>query len=76
VKRFVRTRRKKYFYQPEFRPEVNLANGISNQEIFDCILKLLKKIRLRKGLFIDSSILEHIGPYIDWNSFLRKNYMP
>jgi hypothetical protein len=77
VKRFVRTRRKTFFHQPGFRPEVNISIDSSNQEIFDCIVKLLNRVRPRfKGRFVDSSIIEHIGPYIDWNSLLRKNYMP
>ncbi|MGA2071562.1 MAG: hypothetical protein ABSG97_09455 [Sedimentisphaerales bacterium] len=75
VKRFVKSRRKTFFHQPGFRPEVNISISSSNQEIFDCIIKLLNRVRPRfKGRFIDSSIIEQIGPYIDWNSLLHKNY--
>jgi hypothetical protein len=73
AKRIVRTRHKTFVYKPGFRPEVTIPFGISNQEIFSYILKFVDSIRPKlKGRFIDSSVLENIGSYVDWNSLLQK----
>jgi hypothetical protein len=78
AKRLVRTRNKTFVFR-----ELNVTFGeqipprSSNKRIFNLILKYLKRAEsdcFFRGQFIDTSILEYIGPYVDWKSLLTPNH--
>jgi len=53
---------------------VDISPRSSNVEIFSHIMKYLDSIRTNPKFtnrFIDSSLLEMIGPYVDWWSLIR-----
>ncbi len=51
---------------------VDIPTKSSNGEIFDLVMKYLDSVRPRfKKRFIDSSLLETVGPYVDWKSLIN-----
>jgi hypothetical protein len=74
-KRIVRTRRKLFKYRThKVVYETDIPPHASNQEIYEQVLKYLqraaKELRPRH---IDTTMLETIGPFVDWNA-LRKAF--
>ncbi len=78
AKRIVRTRRKSFLpigYEETY-PE-RIPQGSSNQQIFQLILKFLGRIQHEKKLknrYVDTSILENIGPHVNWNALLEEQF--
>jgi hypothetical protein len=68
-KRLVRTRRKLIEYQTwKLAPEIDIPPGANSQKIFEVILEYLKDCRRElPERYIDSHLLETIGPYVDWH---------
>lgn len=78
AKRIRRTRRK--VFKPighEVTFPETIRQGNSNQEIFSLILKFLSRAQSEKELknrYIYTSILENVGPHIDWNALLQEQF--
>jgi len=76
VKRVVRKPRHKILICKNaglgFGIPVDIPTKSSNGEIFDLVMKYLDSVRPRfKKRFIDSSLLETVGPYVDWKSLIN-----
>jgi hypothetical protein len=76
-KRIVRTRKKLFeWYTWKLAPEMEIPENSNNAKIFTLIKKYLaecSKEKEIKGRHLDTSILDHVGPYIDWRSLLNKS---
>lgn len=75
VKRVVRKPRHKLLLckNTGFGIPVDIPPQSSSGEIFDLIIEYLDSVRSRfKKRFIDSSLLETIGPYVDWKSLINE----
>lgn len=71
-KRIVRTRKKILEYQTwKLAPEIEIPPDSKSEEIFGLIVEYVNDCRkeLKGRRFVDSEILETIGPYIDWRAF-------
>jgi len=78
VKRVVRNPRHKILICKNaglgFGIPVDTPTQSTNVEIFDLIMKYLDSVRLLprfKKRFVDSSLFETIGPYVDWKSLIN-----
>jgi len=75
VKRVVRKPRHKLLFceNHRFGIPVGIPTESSNGEIFNHIMKYLDSIRPRfKNRFIDSALIETVGPYVDWKSLINE----
>lgn len=71
-KRLARTRHK-VFEQKSLKlvPERDIPDITSNSTIFNAVLQYLADCRTElRRRHVDSSLLEEVGPYIDWRSLL------
>jgi hypothetical protein len=74
--RVTRSRTKRF----EFRDwkvtyEEEISAGSCNTELYALILKYLARAQKEghiKRFYVDTSIFERIGPYVDWNALLKK----
>ena len=72
AKRIVRTRRKLFKYQTwKLAPENSFSRDAGNQDIWKAIQDYVKDCRseLPKRI-LDTELLDAIGPFMDWKSFL------
>ena len=69
-KRIVRTRQKVLEYHTwKLVPEREVWDSSSSDKIYSVILDYIEDCRSElKNRYIDSSILESIGPYVDWKA--------
>ena len=67
-RRIVRTRRKILEYQAwKLAPEIDIPPKSKSSEILNLIVEYINDCRNElKGRFVDSRILDAIGPYVDW----------
>ena len=74
AKKLVKSRTKIFsLHELKVADEEEIPPGISNSGIFKLVLNYLTKAqntRAIRGRFIHTSVLEYIGPYIDWNALL------
>lgn len=70
--RITKTRHKQFEWQThKLVPEIDVPGGATSAEIYDLITEYLDDCRRQlRGRFIDSSLLEKVGPYVDWRSLL------
>ena len=75
--RITRTRRKVFIcLDHKVTYEEEVPKGASNEQIFQVILKYLtraKAERRLKGRYLDTSVLERIGPHINWGALIPVN---
>jgi hypothetical protein len=74
-KRVMRTRKKQFFWRSDkVVPEVEIPRHATNQVVYETILDYLeftrKKLRRR---FLDTSVFERIGRFVDWNGMRAEN---
>ena len=71
AKKVVRTRKKLFaFFDPKVTYEEEIPAGSTNAEVFELIKKYLVRAQNERNLkkfFVDTSVFENIGPFIDWN---------
>ena len=78
AKRITRSRRK--IFSPlgyEVTHPETIPQGSSNQEIFNLILKFLARAKCERELekrHVYTSLLENIGPHVDWNALLEEQF--
>jgi hypothetical protein len=78
AKKIVRTRKK--VFGPlgyEVTSPERVSAGSSNREIFNLILKYLKRAQNEKELksrCVDTSVFKNIGPHTDWNALLAEQF--
>ncbi len=75
VKRILRKPRHKRLFckNTRFGIPVDISPQSSNREIFNQIIQYLDSVRPRfKNRFIDSALLETVGPYVDWKSLISE----
>jgi len=78
AKKITRTRRK--IFRPlghEITHPETIPPGSSNQDIYNLILKFLTRTQCEKELkkrHVYTSLLENIGPYVDWNALLEEQF--
>ncbi len=67
-KRIVRTRTKTLEYRHwKLAPEIEVPDDATSSEIFELVLDYVVACRKElKGRYIDSEMLEFLGPHIDW----------
>jgi hypothetical protein len=74
-KRIVKTRTKIFGLQDlKVTCEEEIPPGTSNHGIFQLVLKYLAHAQNERNLkrrYIDASLLEYIGPHIDWNALVN-----
>ena len=72
AKRIVRTRRKVFEYQTwKLAPEVSFPRDGSNQVIWKAVQEYVEDCRKEvPRRFIDTELLDAIGPFLDWRAFL------
>jgi hypothetical protein len=77
-KRVVRTRRKIFVWNTwNLAPETEIPRNGTNTEIFQAILEHVAGCRRElAGRYIDSTHLETLGPFVDWNALLSKSGNP
>jgi hypothetical protein len=77
AKKIVRTRKKCFaFFDPKVTHEEEIPQGSTNAEIFELIQKYLARAQNERNLkkfFIDSSVFENIGPFVDWNGLRERD---
>lgn len=77
-KKLVKTRKKIFVLSSyKFSPEIELPLNTDNKNIFASILQYIEDCRdemkiKHKKAFIDASLLETIGPFIDWKNLVSK----
>jgi len=71
AKRIVRTRRKVFEYRHwKLVYESHLPRNATNAQTFAVILGYLDRCRRElPGRYVDSRLLEEVGPFIDWQAF-------
>lgn len=74
-KRICRTRRKIFQLKSlNLAPEIEIGDLTSNVAILDAVLEYLSHCRKElKGRYVDSELLDNLGPFIDWQSVLRSD---
>lgn len=76
-KRIVRTRKKLFaFFDPKVTYEEEIPAGSTNAEIFELVKKYLVRAQNERNLkkfFIDTSVFENIGPFVDWNGLRQSD---
>lgn len=75
VKRVLRNPRHKRLFLINTRLgiPVDISPQSSNSEIFNQIMQYLNSVRPRfKNRFVDSALLETVGPYVDWKSLISE----
>jgi len=75
VKRVLRKPRHKRLFckNTRFGIPCDISPQSSNREIFNQIMQYLDSVRPRfKNRFIDSALLETVGPYVDWKSLISE----
>lgn len=75
VKRIRRTRKKLFeHHTARLAYEINIPHQADNAKIFALVNKYLLNCRKElKDLYIDTSRLDVIGPYVDWRSLMNKD---
>lgn len=70
AKRITKTRQKQFEYKShKLAPETSIPSGATNKEIWAAILEHLDDCRKElKGRYVDSSLLEVIGPHMNWQA--------
>lgn len=70
AKRIVKTRRKRFVFTTyKIAPERDIPADSTNQEIYEIIMEYLNEARTElKSRFVDISLFETIGPFIDWRA--------
>ena len=73
--RVVRTRKKLLIYQThKVAPERDIPLNASNEEIFEVILQYIADTRQElKPRYVDSSLFELIGKFVDWKALLKEH---
>jgi len=77
TERQIKTRRKRFKYiSPKLAPEIDLPLEGNNKAIYEEIYKYIKncKKELPPIRFIDMSVFEKIGPYVEWRKFIEDTY--
>lgn len=74
AERIVRTRRKVFEYQThKLAAEIDIPEEASNNQILGLIGEYLNDCQQElRGRYLDRSVFDEIGPYVDWKSLLRK----
>ena len=74
-KRIIRTRKKLFKFQTwKLGGEMDLPMNGTNAEIFAVIREYVRRCELElKGRHVDTRSLDLLGPFVDWNSFLRQS---
>jgi hypothetical protein len=75
VEKFVRTRKKLLIYQThKVALERDIPLNASNEEIFEVILQYIVDTRQElKPRYVDSSLFELIGKFVDWKALLKEH---
>gem|GEM_PF-946308 len=77
AKRITRTRKKLFdFFDHKVTFEEEVPEGSTNHQIYSLIQKYLARAQNEprvKRFYVDISVLENVGPYIDWNTLMKKN---
>lgn len=75
AKRIVKTRRKRFVYITyKIVPERDIPADSTNQEMYEIIMGYLTEVRSElKGRFIDTSLFETIGPFLDWRAVYKSS---
>lgn len=68
AKRIVKTRRKRFVWITyKIVPERDIPADSTNQEIYEIIMEYLSEARSKlKNRFVDTTLFETIGPFLDW----------
>jgi hypothetical protein len=77
AKRITRTRRKVFtYFGHNVTTEEEIPPRSTNRKIYSLIQKYLVRAqneRHLKKFYIDKSVFENVGPYIDWNALIKLN---
>lgn len=74
AKRIVRTRRKIFeWHDWKLALEIDVPSHADDKQIFELIMKYLRNCNteLQEKRFIDTSLLETIGPHVRWRDIMR-----
>lgn len=68
AKRVTKTRKKQFEYKVhKLAPETSIPSGATNADIWSAVLEHLNDCRRElKGRNVDSSLLEVLGPHVNW----------
>jgi hypothetical protein len=77
AKRIVRTRRKLYFmHDLSTASPVRVPPGSDDGAVYNLILTFVDRVRQRLGKrYLETTLLETVGPYVRWSSLLTKAAM-
>lgn len=74
AKRISRTRKKQFEYRHwKVAPERHIPAAATNAEIYRIVLEYVDACRRERelsGRFVDTTLLEAVGPHVDWRGYL------
>jgi hypothetical protein len=80
AKRITRTRKKVFaLFDHKVTYEEEIPTKSTNKEIFALIRRHLARAQSERHLkkfYIDESVFENVGPYIDWNALMNPSNLP
>ena len=79
AKRIIKTRKKVFaYFAHKVTDEIEVPAESTNKMIYSLIQKYLTRAQRQRNLknfYIDKSVFENVGPYIDWNALMKSNNM-
>ena len=77
AKKITKTRKKVFtYFGHNVTDEIEVPAGSTNRKIYTLIQKYLARAQRQRNLrkfYLDKSVFENVGPYVDWNTMIKSN---